>query len=254
MSSRRVAPGTTCWRVSPVSTRSAAQLSRDQAVDHLRDLALATVFQPERAEAPIQIMGVLEAAGMSFDALWVSGLTAEAWPAAARPNPYLPVRWQRQHALPRSSPERELEYARALTAQFATAAPQVVFSSATRSGEQALQSSALIDAYALSAASLAPASVPGARVCRPDRAFARARDHRRRVGAARLLRERGSWRLASARCSGGLSLPGFRGFPPPTEPWPALTEGLSYKERGTLAHSAMAASGAACTTRRICSG
>ena len=216
-------------------------LSREQAIDSLRDLARSTVFQPESTEAPIQIMGVLEAAGMSFDALWVCGLTADAWPASARPNPYLPVHWQRRHALPRSSPDRELEYARALTRQFATAAPRVVFSSAARIGEQALQASALIEPFASMVGEDASGVTP-----LPDYHELIARS----VALEALGDDVGPAIAAGSEARGGSSLIGaqadcpfqaFARFRLFTEPWPALTEGLRAEERGALAHSAMAA-------------
>ena len=51
-----------------------------------------TLFQPESPDAPIQILGVLESAGLRFDCLWVSGLTDEAWPLDAQAQPLHPDR------------------------------------------------------------------------------------------------------------------------------------------------------------------
>ena len=51
----------------------ASRMSRSAAVDKLRAMSRETVFQPEGSDAPIQILGVLEASGISFDALWVVG-------------------------------------------------------------------------------------------------------------------------------------------------------------------------------------
>jgi hypothetical protein len=82
------------------------------------------------AHAPIQILGLLEAAGQPFDALWVTGLAAERWPAAAQPNPLLPASWQRERNVPHSTAARELAYAQAITAQLTRAAPAVVVSHA----------------------------------------------------------------------------------------------------------------------------
>ncbi len=70
-------------RVAPV-------MSFAQALVRLRRLCADTLFQPESPDAPIQVLGVLESAGLEFDALWVSGLTDEAWPLAASPNPFIP--------------------------------------------------------------------------------------------------------------------------------------------------------------------
>src|SRR4029453_17407995 len=88
-----------------------SRLTKVEAVQALRSLMADTLFQPEVPHAPIQILGLLEAAGQPFDALWVTGLAAECWPAAARPNPLLPVSWQRERNVPHSSAARELAYA-----------------------------------------------------------------------------------------------------------------------------------------------
>ena len=62
-----------------------------QALSRLGELAAASPFQVENEGAPIQIMGLLEATGLRFDHLWIMGLHDEALPAAANPNPFLPI-------------------------------------------------------------------------------------------------------------------------------------------------------------------
>ena len=128
-------------RIGTVDTRMPAAA----ALRTLRNLAAGSIFQPESPPAAISIMGMLEAAGMPFDALWVAGLSAQRWPPAPQPNPFLPIGWQRERNVPRSSAARELAYARALTANLAQAAPCVVLSyPATVDGEPGAPS-ALID-------------------------------------------------------------------------------------------------------------
>ena len=61
-----------------------AGLHDEHALAALIALATETLFQAESDEVPIQVLGVLEAAGMDFDALWIAGLTSDAWPAAPR--------------------------------------------------------------------------------------------------------------------------------------------------------------------------
>src|SRR3546814_20337818 len=51
------------------------------AVSALRELADRTVFQPQSGDARVQVMGQLEAQGLSFDALWVTGIDDERFPA-----------------------------------------------------------------------------------------------------------------------------------------------------------------------------
>lgn len=133
------------------------RLQRESAIDALRALASETIFQPEGSDAPIQILGVLEGTGLTFDALWVAGLAADRWPPPPAPNPLLPLAWQRERNVPRASAQRELAYASMLTTRFARAAPEVVFSSAASADDHELSPSALILAYPERAASaLAP--------------------------------------------------------------------------------------------------
>src|SRR5690606_19823172 len=56
----------------------------------------------------------------------------------------LPIQLQRQHNMPHASAERELSFARALTANYRACAQQVVLSSAETGGDTELQPSALI--------------------------------------------------------------------------------------------------------------
>src|SRR5207244_10709923 len=134
----------------------APRLGPARALAALRSLAAETLFQPEGGSAPSQILGVLERTGLAFDALCVAGLTAGRWPAAIKPNPLLPLAWQRQRNVPRATARREREYAEDLTARFARAAPEVVFSSAANHDDHALSPSALILPYPEQAAPARP--------------------------------------------------------------------------------------------------
>src|SRR5688572_13034409 len=100
----------------------------EQAFGFLQRLCEATLFQPESPDAPIQVLGVLESAGLRFDCLWVSGLTDEAWPLTARPNPFLPIAAQKKAGIPQASAETAAAYDRSITEGWKRAAREVVFS------------------------------------------------------------------------------------------------------------------------------
>ena len=89
-------------------------------------------------------MGMLEAAGLRFDHLWIMGLHDEALPAPANPNPFLPTSLQRQHQLPHSSSERELDFANKLMERLLASAPDVVLSYPETEGDRALAPSPLV--------------------------------------------------------------------------------------------------------------
>ncbi len=114
------------------------------ALGRLRALCADTLFQPESPEAPIQVLGLLEAAGLAFDHLWVLGLSDDQWPQAADPNPLLPVRLQRELGVPRAAAERELEFATLVTRRLCAGAPEVVMSHPCRDGERELRASPLL--------------------------------------------------------------------------------------------------------------
>ncbi|UQB42672.1 PD-(D/E)XK nuclease family protein [Thiomicrospira microaerophila] len=84
---------------------------------------------------PIQVIGMLEAGGQRFDALWVVGLDDEAWPRPPQPNAFLPLAWQRAQACPRCDAQRELHYAQTLTQRLQASARQSVLSYARQKGE-----------------------------------------------------------------------------------------------------------------------
>ena len=96
---------------------------------------------------PIQIIGMLEAGGQPFDALWVMGLDDEAWPRPSQPNVFLPLAWQRQRGLPRCDAQRELAYARLITQRLLASAPKVVLSYAQQKGEALAMPSPLLAEY-----------------------------------------------------------------------------------------------------------
>jgi probable DNA repair protein len=129
--------------------RVAPRMSFAQALARLRRLCTDTLFQPETPDAPIQVLGVLESAGLEFDALWVSGLTDEAWPLAAAPNPFIPPALQRKAGIPEASAEATLARGKRITAGWLAAAHEVVVSHPAVEEDRVLLASPLISAVPL---------------------------------------------------------------------------------------------------------
>lgn len=212
-----------------------ASLTPPQALQVLTGMAEDAVFQPRGPEAPVQVLGVLEAAGLEFDATWFLGGSDEVWPPAARPNPYLPLDLQREKRMPHSSPQRELEFARRVTRRVFQGAPEGVASCPETDGDRELRVSALLRDL--------PRVNP---IIRADRLWReRVRESARMVvvddaappplqdGAA----ARGGTRLfkLQAACP-------FRAFAElrlDAEPLETLQSGLAAKERGTLLHATL---------------
>ena len=119
-------------------------LSFKDTIQALNRLATKTIFQPQSHEAPIQILGMLEAAELPFDYTWVMGLDDTRWPPAAKPNPFITQRLQKTLHMPHATAERELTYSKALTEQLKNSAKHIIFSHAGQSGEGELRPSFLI--------------------------------------------------------------------------------------------------------------
>ncbi|MCW8193320.1 hypothetical protein F6455_00780 [Proteobacteria bacterium 005FR1] len=119
-------------------------LPAGEATSLLAQLAHATPFQAEVRHSPVQILGSLEADGLQFDACWVIGMTSQAWPPNPEPNPLLPIPLQRQYRMPRSSVEREVKFASALTEHYKCCADSVIFSHAVQMDEAQMLPSSLI--------------------------------------------------------------------------------------------------------------
>jgi len=121
---------------SPLDARGALRL--------LTALLAREPFQVERPEAPVQVLDLPDACGVGFDALWITGLDDERWPAPADPNPFIPLEWQRTHALPGATPEIELERARRTTRRLLGSSPVVLVSHGVRDGDRSRGPSPLV--------------------------------------------------------------------------------------------------------------
>ncbi len=124
--------------------RISKSMKEKKALETLKKLCADTLFQPESANAPIQVLGILESAGLRFDCLWVSGLTDEAWPLAARPNPFIPIALQKKAGIPQASADGSLARGRRLTEEWASSAKEVVFSWPEKEEDRDLAPSPLI--------------------------------------------------------------------------------------------------------------
>lgn len=109
------------------------------ALAALERIAAQTLFAPESRHAPVQIMGPLESAGSSFDAVWFLGANDLAWPAKPNPNPLLPWLLQRELTMPGADPVHDSAYARRITQRIAASAPAVFFSYAKQSAAEGHQ-------------------------------------------------------------------------------------------------------------------
>ena len=207
-----------------------------EALMRLRRLCAAAVFQPESGAAPIQVLGILESAGMEFDFLWVSGLTDEAWPMAARPNPFIPPALQRMAGIPEASAETALTLDRHITAHWLGAAGEVVFSHAQREADRELAPSSLI------------VTLPEGTLALPE--YPRYRDLMFANRALQAVPDGQATSLLQPRVSGGAAVLAdqaacpFRAFAHHrlgAKPLETPVAGLDARARGNLLHALMKA-------------
>ncbi|MEZ0151142.1 MAG: PD-(D/E)XK nuclease family protein [Candidatus Reddybacter sp.] len=123
---------------------SAEPLSAVAALTQLTRMAQAMVFQAQSHDSQIQILGLLEAAGLEFDQLWIAGMDDRQWPQPTSLNPLLPVDLQQRYQLPRSSASQELTLAKQLLHDFQHSSQNLVFSYATQDGDTELEASRLL--------------------------------------------------------------------------------------------------------------
>ena len=115
------------------ATREFARLCRER------------VFQPKTVGQPaVQVLGLIEAKGAEFDALWVMGMNDQHWPPPSRPNPLLPAELQRKLQTPGASAQVQTQFALSIHQRLLHSAPAITFSYAQKEGERELRPSPLI--------------------------------------------------------------------------------------------------------------
>ena len=127
-------------RLSPLGSVCAAS----EALALLDGLARQRLFAPKRPDAPLQVISHDEIDGLRFTHLWITGLSDRDWPGQSRTNPMLPLRLQREAGIPRCDAASQYRYAREALQRWHHVTGQVVFSCATREGEEALRPTSLL--------------------------------------------------------------------------------------------------------------
>lgn len=219
--------------------RVTKSIGYEAALERLAALAAQTLFQPRAADAPVQVLGVLESAGLEFDHLWVLGLTDEAWPLAERAHPFIPIRLQREAGVPQAEVDASLEIDRKLTQGWLGSAGEVVMSHALAESDRELFVSPLITG-------VPEGRLEDLRVPQYDRL----RDAIHRAGSAECVEDRHAPPIPAAAQPGGTALfkdqsacP-FRGFAHHrvnSRPLESPAPGIDARERGKLLHAALAA-------------
>lgn len=113
-------------------------------VEVLEHQAQQTIFAAESRDAPVQILGPYEAAGLTFDALWFLGADDSSWPAVARPHPFLPQWLQRAHTMPHADSTTDWKLAQQVTTRLERSTAKCVFSFPSQNANGACRPSTLV--------------------------------------------------------------------------------------------------------------
>lgn len=205
------------------------------ALSHFNKVIADTTFKAQTKDSPIQILGILEAAGLPFDAIWFMNLDDETWPPAPAPNPLLPVALQVERGLPQSNPGRELAYAKQITQDLIAAGKQIIFSHAAFNDDQQLSPSPLISQLPLQHFSL-PREASYA-----DRLYQHQELETSWDSCGPMVQNLSAIRGGSALLKDQAACP-FRAFAQHrlhSETIPETTIGLDASERGNLLHQAL---------------
>lgn len=215
--------------------RTVGRIGAAAALGQLEQIAQDTIFQPEGGAPPVQLLGVLEANALTFDHVWIMGLTADAWPPPSEPDPLLPIELQRAAGMPGASATATLERARRQLQRLLQSAPEVIVSHATVDMDRQVAPSPMIAALdewiaPPRAARLIDAMEPAALTVTRDAVAP-------------------SWRAATPLRGGAAILQNqaacpFRAFAIHRLSARAIEsphDGFDYRERGQLVHDTLAA-------------
>jgi probable DNA repair protein len=191
-----------------------------------------TLFAPESHDAPIQIAGPAESAGLTADGVWFLGADEDAWPLTGPMHPLLPPEVQREAAMPHATAQLDGELARKITMRLLASAVEVNFSFARQNETAEARPSRLIAQVAGAAQPLPPElAAPAARlplvVAVADTGGIAFRAGKAEGGAGVLT--------AQSQCP-------FQGFARArlaADGWEAAESGLTAAQRGQLLHAVL---------------
>ncbi|MDO5667542.1 MAG: PD-(D/E)XK nuclease family protein [Alcaligenaceae bacterium] len=123
-------------------------MSATEAFHLLDRLCRQQIFQPQRAAtARLDVLGILEAEGAQWDAVWILSMQDDVLPTVPKPNPLIPKVALQRAGAPRSDHQREFLWAEAMLKSLLETASEVTISWHAFSGEMPTKASPLIAQY-----------------------------------------------------------------------------------------------------------
>lgn len=106
-----------------------------EALRRLESLAREMLFTLETSNAPVQILGIAEAAGLTFDQIWWMNAQAADWPPHGHAQPFLPWSVQRAARMPYVDTSTDAAFAQRVTRRIIGSAPSVTVSFALQEND-----------------------------------------------------------------------------------------------------------------------
>lgn len=184
-------------------------------------------FQPEAHGQAVQVIGLLESAGLPHDGLWFTGATADVLPERVSLNRALDPAWQRRHGVGRAAFANVRARAEALVGHWRTLGPVCIASRTEEEGEPK-RWSPLVAAWAPAEAVDARPRPSGRCEPRLEWVSDEAAPPDPPLGRAR-VRDFEQQALCPRR--------GFITARLAAEPWPLPPEGVPPRLRGNLLHA-----------------
>lgn len=121
-----------------------SQVSFSVFFNYFRQLTQTILFQPSGSAQSIQILGLLESAGLDFEHLWIVGLTANTYPPAPKPQLFLPLNLQVNKNMPHATVGREHHFATQILTRLIENSEFVYFSFPRKEQDEVLLPSPLV--------------------------------------------------------------------------------------------------------------
>ncbi len=106
-------------------------------IEKLEHLAAHMLFTLETRNAPVQILGISESAGIVFDAVWWLNAQASVWPPHGKAQPFLPWSLQREAHMPYADPAEDYTFALRTTKRVLNSGNNAVISFALQESDAA---------------------------------------------------------------------------------------------------------------------
>lgn len=211
---------------STIDVVSNGPVSRPEALAMLSQRAHGTVFRERNRGVPVEILGVEEALGSQFDALWITTLDNNTWPGPPRRDPLIPAAVQSN--VPHATSDGCLLQAQLELAGLLASAPITRGSFARGSEETAIEVTALLPNCPLETADTEVTPVPADMTSPYPDDQAPALKSANAKGGTGVLRDQSScpFRAFAARRLNAIEQ---------TPPRPGLDAG----QRGTVIHKAL---------------